>query len=449
MLHSVLNRAACTAGALCVFLLLHTSCVSAPHIIGSLGTKDRVVALTFDACESETPSYFDTTILNYLVSHKIPATIFLGGKFSDRNGKAIEALRGCTFLEFENHSFSHVLHMERLSADDAAKEVRKAEASILEHTGKKPKFFRFPGGNHDARVLAQVEAMGYRVVHWSFPSGDPDKHVTAAKMIPWVVDRAKPGTILIFHINGRGYNTGKALPSIVGKLRANGFSFVRLDNYITAGKQARPRPTAAAGKSETLCRVKDLVFCIPVARFPIERFLGASLFYVPVDVVRDGLPWFGAKRDDWLAGRPLRHHLGIDVYGDSLVVLAAADGTVERDGATVLSGPLLKIDHGEGIKTVYIHLSSLLVKKGQRVKKGEPIGYCDRPAGNGVATQLHFEIEADHRKLDPLPLIEKSHHSDARVARILASFPAHRDSIDARREKEVKQFLRTPRRHPL
>ena len=42
----------------------------------------------------------------------------------------------------------------------------------------------------------------------------------------------KPGNILIFHINGRGWSTGEALPSIVGQLRRRGYRFTRLDALL-------------------------------------------------------------------------------------------------------------------------------------------------------------------------------------------------------------------------
>ncbi len=193
----------------------------------------KEIALTFDACETKTPSYFDPVILEYLIIHKIPATFFVSAKFALRNPEILsEIIQKYPFLEIENHSYHHYAHMEDLNASMVHDEIKSTEDIIYKTTGTKTKYFRFPAGNYDEPTLETVESMGYKVVHWSFASGDPDKHVTAEKMIPWVTNKAKSGDILIFHINGRGYATPQALPKIVETLQKKGYTFVRLDKVL-------------------------------------------------------------------------------------------------------------------------------------------------------------------------------------------------------------------------
>ena len=192
----------------------------------------KLIALTFDACETKTPSHFDKTILNYLISHKIAATFFVSAKFALTNPKRLNEVADYPFIEIENHSYHHYGHMERLDAAKVREEIDSTESIISKSTGTATKFFRFPAGNYDARTLATVENMGYKVVHWSFASGDPDKHIDAPRMTNWVLKKAKSGTILIFHINGRGYATPKALPVIVESLEKEGYTFVRLDEVL-------------------------------------------------------------------------------------------------------------------------------------------------------------------------------------------------------------------------
>jgi peptidoglycan-N-acetylglucosamine deacetylase len=201
-------------------------------VIESLGTSERAVALTFDACETRTPSYFDSTILQYLLGRRIPFTLFVGGKFALRNREALRRLSRLDFVEIENHSFSHIQHMERLSDSEFVREVQSNEDTLFSIIGRRTKFFRFPGGNYNPRALRRVEGMGYRVVHWSFASGDPDRRITAARLESSVIARTRPGSILIFHINGRGYGTGRALPGIVDALGKKGYRFVRVEEYI-------------------------------------------------------------------------------------------------------------------------------------------------------------------------------------------------------------------------
>jgi peptidoglycan-N-acetylglucosamine deacetylase len=193
------------------------------------------VALTFDCCETQTPSWFDHSILDYLLAEKIPFTLFVSGNFARRNAEELRALAHLDAVEIENHSMHHILHMEKLTDREVVQEVRESEDLLFEITGKRTECFRFPGGNYDDRVLRDVENLHYRVVHWSFASGDPDPKITPEALTRWVLLKAHPGSILIFHINGRGYSTGKALPGIVEALRKRGYHFTKLEDALSSG----------------------------------------------------------------------------------------------------------------------------------------------------------------------------------------------------------------------
>ena len=218
------------SAAFSVLLILAGARACSAAVITGLPTP--AVALTFDACETVTPSYFDRTILDYLLKEKIPFTLFVSGKFALRNAEELRALSRLNAVEIENHSMHHFLHMERLSDREVADEVRAAEIIIRNITGRSPHYFRFPGGNYNARVLRDVERLHYRVVHWTFPSGDPDRKITPERLTRRVLSRSHPGSILIFHMNGRGYSTGSALPGIVAELRKRVYTFVKLEDTL-------------------------------------------------------------------------------------------------------------------------------------------------------------------------------------------------------------------------
>lgn len=202
------------------------------EVVTQLPGTEKLIALTFDACETKTPSFLDETTVSFLVRENIPFTIFASGKFARRNAEALRSLAASGLVAVENHSLRHIQHMERLAEDAIVREVIECERLLTEITGRKPQFFRFPAGNYDQKTLRIVEGLGYRVVHWSFASGDPDKRLGPDRLSRWVLGRARPGNILIFHINGRGYGTGEALPAIVAQLRARGMRFVRLDAVL-------------------------------------------------------------------------------------------------------------------------------------------------------------------------------------------------------------------------
>ena len=198
------------------------------EIVTSLGTKEKVVALTFDACESKTPAFLDRGIADYLLGEKIPFTIFVTGRFARHNQDALKELASHDFVELENHSLDHDNHMERMSDEQIRRQIADNDALLAGITGRHTRFFRFPAGNHDERGVVLAEKLGYRVVHWRFPSGDPAKDVSAAHLEEWVLSQTRPGDILIFHINGRGWRTAEALPPIVAELRRRGYRFTTL-----------------------------------------------------------------------------------------------------------------------------------------------------------------------------------------------------------------------------
>lgn len=205
------------------------------EIIEHLGTPpgDKVAALTFDACEGKgAPAFLDQSILEVLKREKVPYTIFATGLFARRNAAELAALAADPLVRVENHSQSHPQHMERLDKAAIRREVEDADAAIEAATGRRPRFFRFPAGNYDAATLAEVEATGHRVVHWSFASGDPAKGITPAHLSEWVLSKTRPGAVLIFHVNRRAPVTGPALPAILAGLRTKGYRFVSLEEGL-------------------------------------------------------------------------------------------------------------------------------------------------------------------------------------------------------------------------
>lgn len=107
-----------------------------------------------------------------------------------------------------------------------------------------------------------------------------------------------------------------------------------------------------------------------------------------------------------------KNHPGIDigVYGDEpgAAIFAADGGIVEATGKTVTAGNYVRIDHGGGTVTVYMHMqnNSICVRKGQKVSQGQKIGRMGS-TGRSSGTHLHFEIRINGIAVDPLNFIKK------------------------------------------
>lgn len=215
-----------------IIILLFLNSILHAEVITFLPTDKKVVALTFDACETKTPSFFDKKILSILIKEKIPSTFFVSGRFALRNYDELKKLSKYQFISIQNHSYDHYLHMEQLTEKEFVEDIEKASILLEEITGKKPIYFRFPGGNYDNKTLKIVENLGYKVVHWSFESGDPDKKMTSEMIFNNVKNKVKNGSIMIFHINGRGWHTHEALPRIISFLKYNGYEIVPLEKFL-------------------------------------------------------------------------------------------------------------------------------------------------------------------------------------------------------------------------
>jgi len=98
-------------------------------------------------------------------------------------------------------------------------------------------------------------------------------------------------------------------------------------------------------------------------------------------------------------------HRGIDVATRmSAPILAPADGIVSFTGRDGGYGKVVTIKHGYGLVTKYAHLNKALVKKGQRVKRGETIALVGN-TGRSTGPHLHYEVHLNNVAVDPLRYI--------------------------------------------
>jgi len=97
-----------------------------------------------------------------------------------------------------------------------------------------------------------------------------------------------------------------------------------------------------------------------------------------------------------------RLHKGIDIGARTgTPIYAAADGTIESASWDRGYGNLVKISHGSGIETLYGHTSKMVVKAGQKVKKGQLIAYVGS-TGHSTGPHLHFEVRLNGNSVNPL-----------------------------------------------
>lgn len=112
------------------------------------------------------------------------------------------------------------------------------------------------------------------------------------------------------------------------------------------------------------------------------------------------------NRVDPFTGQP-DFHAGLDISADKgTPVRATADGVVESAAYNGNYGNSILISHGFGIETRFGHLSGYAVGAGQKVKRGDIVGYVGS-TGRATAPHLHYEILLNGSPINPLRLLAR------------------------------------------
>ncbi|MDA9089608.1 M23 family metallopeptidase [Maribacter arcticus] len=110
---------------------------------------------------------------------------------------------------------------------------------------------------------------------------------------------------------------------------------------------------------------------------------------------------YGWRSDPFTKARKM--HYGMDFTAPKgTPVYAAGDGTISRaDNNSSGYGKHIRIEHGYGYLSLYAHLSQYNVKKGQKVKRGDLIGFVGS-TGRSEAPHVHYEVWKDTDRINPI-----------------------------------------------
>jgi murein DD-endopeptidase MepM/ murein hydrolase activator NlpD len=112
---------------------------------------------------------------------------------------------------------------------------------------------------------------------------------------------------------------------------------------------------------------------------------------------------FGSRLDPYTSERVM--HAGLDIAGEhGKEIVSPADGMVVFAGLEGGYGNVLVIDHGYGVKTRYGHLSSVSVKPGDKVKRGDAVAALGN-TGRSTGPHLHYEVRVNGIAQNPRKFI--------------------------------------------
>lgn len=199
------------------------------------GVERPQVALTLDACSGKT----DRRILDVLLKERIPATIFVTGRWIKGNSEAMAILTANQDLfQIENHGAMHVPAITTMptmygiktagTVGAVREEVEGGASAINAAGGRKTRWYRDATARYSKDAIRLVEDMGYRIGGYSL-NGDMGASLAAAAAEKRVAG-ARDGDVIIAHINQPGRSAGAGVAKGILALKQKNVRFVRLND---------------------------------------------------------------------------------------------------------------------------------------------------------------------------------------------------------------------------
>lgn len=208
-------------------------------VVTTFATEAKEIALTFDACGgSVRSSQYDEGLIAYLQQNRIPATLFINARWIDTNPDIFARLASDPLFEIANHGTAHrplsmngrsVYNIRGTDSAEAVRaEVEGNNAKITALTGKRPAFFRSGTAYYDEEAVKIARSLGVDIAGFAIVA---DAGATlGADEVARRIEGAKPGDIVIAHMNHPESGTREGVTAAIRKLQQQGFRFVRLSD---------------------------------------------------------------------------------------------------------------------------------------------------------------------------------------------------------------------------
>ncbi len=196
-------------------------------------TKEKLVALTFDDGPNPAP-HRTPALLDALKAANARATFFVVGLRAEENPDLLRRMVD-EGHEIGNHSYSHP-NLTFLTTTALERELCRTSVVVRQATGKRPRFYRPPGGNFNSAVVEAARTMGMAGAYWTTDGikFEMPPH-TPQRLTKFVLDTVEPGSIVLLH--NAPDNTVAAVGDIVRGLRARGYTIVTMSELV---RRSRP-----------------------------------------------------------------------------------------------------------------------------------------------------------------------------------------------------------------
>jgi peptidoglycan/xylan/chitin deacetylase (PgdA/CDA1 family) len=206
-------------------------------VVTTFASQGKEIALTFDACGgSFRSSGYDEKLIDFLDKNRIPVTLFINSRWIKSNPEIFARLAENPLFEIANHGTAHrplsvngksIYNIAGTNTpEEVAQEINGNGDLIEKLTGKRPRFFRSGTAYYDEQAVVIARKNGVEIGGFSV-LGDAGATFSAEKVAHQITS-AKSGDIILLHMNHPESGTREGVIEGVQRLRAEGFSFVRL-----------------------------------------------------------------------------------------------------------------------------------------------------------------------------------------------------------------------------
>lgn len=209
-------------------------------VVIGLDTKEKLVALTFDACGGppRRSNGYDAELIDFLIKNQIPATLFISGRWIDANPKIFQKLAENKLFDIENHGLNH----KPASVNGRSAYGIKGCSSVSEFlheidgngqkikllTGRNPVFYRSGTNYYDEVAVNVAGELGYKIVSYSV-LGDAGATFNR-KQVKQALITAPVGSIILLHMNHPEGKTAEGVMDAIPIMQKNGFKFVKISD---------------------------------------------------------------------------------------------------------------------------------------------------------------------------------------------------------------------------
>lgn len=209
-------------------------------------SQEKKLAISFDAAWGNEQT---EELIQILDRYNVKTTFFVVGDWVDKYPESVKALADAGH-EVCNHSDTHP-YMTKLSQEQKIQQLQNCNDKIKAITGVSPTLFRPPYGDYNNGVIEATDSIGMFTIQWDVDSLDW-KDPTVDEMVNRVTSKVTNGSIVLFHNGAK--NTPAALPKILEKLQADGYTIVPISELIMtenftidhAGKQIAQGSSASS-----------------------------------------------------------------------------------------------------------------------------------------------------------------------------------------------------------